>query len=1008
MAMCPSCGKELSEDFAFCPYCAAPLRSQSDAPREQRKTVTVLFCDVTGSTGLGEQLDPEALRSLLARYFERMKGIVEGHGGSVEKFIGDAVMAVFGIPLVHEDDALRAVRAAAEMRDAFADLGISGRIGVMTGEVVTGTEERLATGDAVNVAARLEQVAQPGEVLLGATTLALVRNSVDVEELPPVELKGKRAPVLAYRLLTVAGKAARRHEAPMVGRERERQLLADAWERVRAERSCHLFTVLGPAGVGKSRLCAEFLAGTAGASVVQGSCLSYGEGITYWPVVEVLKQLPEAVLAIPDAAAIRALLGEEKLATSSDEIAWAFRKALETAAAEQPLLCVFDDLHWGEETFLDLVEHVADLSRDAPILLLCMGRPELLDQRPAWGGGKVNSTTVLLEPLAEDETDRLLESLADLDASVRARVREASEGNPLFVEEMVAMLRESPGADVAVPPTIQALLAARLDQLGPQERDVLQRGSVEGRLFHRGAVQALGSDPAAVPAHLTALVRKELVRPDMSQMPGEDAFRFRHLLIRDAAYDALPKTTRAELHARFAEWLGDRGAALVELDEILGYHLEQSWLYREELGLEPDDELRREARRRLTAAGRRALLRQDFAAARTLLERALALVASGEADEGLGPDFVDAVHHTHGAQEAHAAAEAAAARAEAAGDEIGSTCLRLEAEFLRLLFDPKASVPAVEALAEEALPACEAVGDEVALYRVHLTRCRLAQQRLRYDEQLEAAERAAFHAGRAGLPHLQAESFRWLAGPRFYGSTPIPELLRWLDEQQDVLPAATQNTYRSAALACVGRFDEARALLAELRREYAERGAIARLGGVTSQNAVTLELLAGDPETAARLGEEGCAILEEAGELGLLSTSSCFVGQALFALDRLEEAETWANRAAELAGGDDLATQMLWRQVKAKVLARRGGGAEAERLAREAVAIGDRTDKTDWRATAYADLAEVLLLTGAHEEATAALERAVDLYERKGNLVLAERSRSRLTGLASPTASARS
>ncbi len=1002
MTICPSCGRELSGDFRFCPYCAAPLEDAGQGPREARKTVTVLFCDVTGSTDLGEKLDPEALRSLLARYFERMKAIVEAHGGTVEKFIGDAIMAVFGVPVAHEDDALRAVRAAGEMRAAFAGLGVSGRIGVMTGEVVTGTEERLATGDAVNVAARLEQAAQPGEVLLGTPTLTLVRNAVEVEELPPLELKGKQAPVAAYRLLTVAAETPRRHGAPMVGRERERRLLADAWERVCAERSCHLFTILGPAGVGKSRLGAEFIADTMDADVVQGSCLSYGEGITYWPVVEVLKQLPETALETTAISTIRALLGEEKLATSGDEIAWAFRKALEAAAAERPLICVFDDLHWGEETFLELVEHVADLSRDAPILLLCMGRPDLLDRRPGWGGGKVNSTTVLLEPLAEDETNRLLESLADLDESVRVRVREASEGNPLFVEEMVAMLRESPDGDVAVPPTIQALLAARLDQLDPQECDVLQHGSIEGRVFHRAAVEALGSDATQVPARLTALVRKELVRPDKSRLPSEDAFRFRHLLIRDAAYDALPKATRAELHARFAEWLAGRRADLVELDEILGYHLEQACRYRAELGLGPDAELREAARMRLAGAGRRALMRHDFAAARNFFERALAFFPDGTSNYALELDLVDAVHSAAGAQQAHDLAESAAGRAVAAGDRIGALALRLEAGLLKLSVESEASAESLKAFSDEALQLCEAAGDDVALYRVHLTRCRLAQLRLHYDEQLEAAERAAFHAGRAGLPHLQAESFRWLAGPRFYGSTPIPELLRWLDEQQPVLPAVTHKTYRSAALTFVGRFDEARTLLAELRHQYAERGALARLGGVMSQNSVWVELFAGDPAAAARLGEEGCTILEEAGEQGLLSTSVCFLGQSFYALGRLDDAEACADRATALGGSDDAATQMLWRQVKAKVLARRGANVEAERLARDAVAIADGTDKIDWCANAYADLAEVLVLADEPAEAGAALERALALYERKGNLVLAERSRARLSELAAP------
>src|SRR5215467_9876785 len=268
----------------------------------QRKTVTIVFCDVTGSTALGESTDPEALRALLARYFERMKGIVESHGGSVEKFIGDAVMAVFGVPTAHEDDALRACRAAVEMRDAFPDLGINGRIGVNTGEVVTGTEERLSTGDAVNVAARLEQAAQPGEILVGDETFRLVRDAVEVEPVAPLDLKGKAGLVPAYRLLSVgAGNVAARRTVGMVGRERQRQLLDDAFANVVGERACHLFTVLGTAGVGKSRLVAEFLAGRDGATVIGGRCLSYGEGISYWPVTAAVKELlgrsPEERLA---------------------------------------------------------------------------------------------------------------------------------------------------------------------------------------------------------------------------------------------------------------------------------------------------------------------------------------------------------------------------------------------------------------------------------------------------------------------------------------------------------------------------------------------------------------------------------------------------------------------------------------------------------------------------------------------------------------------------------------
>ena len=545
--------------------------------------MTVLFCDLTGSTALGESTDPEALRALLARYFERMKAIVESHGGTVEKFIGDAVMAVFGVPVVHEDDALRGVRAAVEMREALPRLGLEGRIGVMTGEVVTGTEERLATGDAVNVAARLEQAAQPGEVLMGQPTLALVRETVETAPVEPLVLKGKAAPVAAYRLVRVLRARERRHRARFVGRERELALIRASAERTRVDRCCELVTVVGDAGVGKSRLVAEVLASVE-ATVVRGRCLPYGEGITYWPVVEVLNQLDELPADADAAAVIRSLLGESDAATTAEEIAWAFRKTLEHAAARRPLVVVLDDIQWGEETLRDLIEHVALLSTGAAILLLCIARPELVERHPAW------PVTLRLEPLGVDDVEQLIpEHVSD---ELRERIARAAGGNPLFIEEMLAMAGEADG-DVVVPPTLQALLAARLDQLEPSERLVLERGAIEGEIFHRGAVQALAPEELHVTPRLAALVRKELIRPDRAQLAGEDGFRFRHLLIRDAAYDGLPKAMRAELHQRFASWLEEHGTELVELDELLGYHLEQACNYHAELGTPVDGETRR-------------------------------------------------------------------------------------------------------------------------------------------------------------------------------------------------------------------------------------------------------------------------------------------------------------------------------------------------------------------------------------------------------------------------------
>ena len=370
------------------------------------------------------------------------------------------------------------------------------------------------------------------------------------------------------------------------------------------------------------------------------------------------------------AAAIRSLLREEESATSAEEIAWAFRKTLEHASAARPLVVVFDDIQWGEETFLDLIEHVALLSSGASILLLCMARPGLGEHRPTW------PVTLRLEPLRNEDVDELIPER--ITGKLRERIARAAGGNPLFIEEMLAMARETDG-EVIVPPTLRALLAARLDQLDSGERSMLERGAIEGEVFHRGAVQALGPEETQVTPRLAALVRKELIRPDKPLLVGEDGFRFRHLLIRDAAYDALPKATRADLHARFASWLGTHGTQLVELDEILAYHLEQACRYRDELGLSADDDLAAAARRHLTAAGLRANLRQDYGAAVSLLLRAAALIPPTEVDVALETELADALIWTGRSDDALRRAEAMAERAAAAGDRIGELCGRIHA-----------------------------------------------------------------------------------------------------------------------------------------------------------------------------------------------------------------------------------------------------------------------------------------------------------------------------------------
>jgi class 3 adenylate cyclase/tetratricopeptide (TPR) repeat protein len=981
--VCATCGHQAAEAFRFCPECGAPAADAAHT-REQRKTVTVLFCDVAGLTALGESTDPEALRALLARYFERMKAILESHGGTVEKFIGDAVMAVFGVPQVHENDALRACRAALEMRAALPELALQARIGLNTGEVVTGTQERLATGDAVNVAARLEQAAQPGEILLGSDTLALVGDAVETEPVESLELKGKAEPVTSFRLVGVREVPERHDAARFVGRKAELQTLRQAWERVRSEERCQLVSIVGDAGIGKSRLTAEFLSGID-VRAPRGRCLAYGKGITYWPVVEVIKQLDALPSDQAASASLRSLLGEGEQGTSAEEIAWAFRKLLEEQA---PLVCVLDDIQWGEETFLDLVEHVALLSTRAPILLLCLARPDLVERRPEW------PIALRLEPLPEDDVETLIP--VTLAEDLRERIVHAAGGNPLFLTEMAALVDEG-GGEVAVPPTLRALLAARLDQLEAQERSVLERGAVEGELFHRGAVQALAPENGQVTPRLASLVRKELIRPDRPQLPGEDAFRFRHLLIRDAAYDALPKATRAELHERFAVWLEERGGNLVELDEILGFHLERACRYRTELGLPEKEALARAARGRLTVAGRRANVRGDHDAATNLLERAVSLAPADEIDVALEIDLVDALFLAGRGDEAVRHAGALAERARAAGERIAALCGLIRRGHYRMSLEPEGAADELEVLTEEALPVFEAARDDLALYVAYPARGHVASVRAQIDAALDAFERAAAHARRAGLPY---ELLGWRAAFRLVGTTPVSELLAWLEAHKE--RGASEGWLgflRARALARLGRFDEATATLAEACADMEERGDWYNLACSLSQDAVDVELLVGDPRAAVVAGEHGCRSLEEFGDRSLLSTSLGMLARACCLAGRLDEAESWAERADELGASDDALTQMLWRQAKATVLARRAHFEAAEALALEAVAIADRTDMIDCQGDAYCDLAEVLRLAGRTDEATAALEQALERYERKQNLAMVAQVKPKLEEL---------
>jgi tetratricopeptide (TPR) repeat protein len=785
----------------------------------------------------------------------------------------------------------------------------------------------------------------------------------------------------------------------MIGRERQRELLEGAFANVVNDRSCHLFTILGAAGVGKSRLAQEFLAGVD-ATVVAGRCLSYGEGISYWPVTEVVKQLvPDGDVAGP----LASILGDEAAAGSPAEIAWAFRKLLESQAGERPLVVVFDDLHWGEPTFLDLVEHVADLSRDAPILLLCMARPELLDARPSWGGGKLNATNVLLEPLAPEETSELIAALSERTSEeLRSRIVHAAGGNPLFVEEMLAMSEE--GGEVAVPPTIQALLAARLDQLDPAERGVLERGAVEGQVFHRGAVLALAPGER-VDGQLVTLVRKDLVRPERAVLPDDDAYRFRHLLIRDTAYEALPKATRAELHERFATWLEEHGADLVELDEILGYHLEQAYRYRAELG--PLDNaaaaIAERAATKLLGAADRSLERGDASATVRLLTRATELMPQTDARRPLAELELATALGEQG--ELEGAIELLIGVAAAAREQ-GDVRVVERAKIARLWFDmqtgPDLRMSDVLGEAHEALAALERIGDDegamLALRVIGAVTGWLGNSTEAQVHWRHALERAE-HAGNRFVNDILA----WMLLGGLWGRTTALETIRLADEALARSSSKRLEAYAlvvgGAAVALSGRLDEGREKIAAGRSLFQDLGDIMAWAGITAL-AAEVELVAGEPQRAYDALSAAGAALAARSETGYRATTVSFQAHAALDLGRQDESARLAGEALEIAAADDFDPHARSNYVLARMAARSGDVAEAERRLAAASALVEPTDFVSLHFDLALARADVARHTGRKAEARVSLEHALTLAEQKGSVLGAERARQELGSLA--------
>jgi class 3 adenylate cyclase/tetratricopeptide (TPR) repeat protein len=1059
--ICPSCGEENPARFRLCGFCGAQLTA-SLTPQEVRKTVTIVFSDLKGSTDLGEALDTEALREVMSRYFEVMREALEQHGGTVEKYIGDAVMAVFGLPRLREDDALRAVRAAAAMKESLAELNdeldqrwgvrLANRTGVNTGEVVAGDitlGQRLVTGDAVNVAARLEQAAPALEILIGEPTYRLVRDAVEIEPVEPLELKGKAERVPAYRLLGVPGTdgVARRHDRPLVGRERELAVLQAELDLARAGEACRLVTLLATAGVGKSRLIEEFARRTGPyAQVLRGRCLPYGRGITFWPLVEAVWAAAEIVDDDSPAEAIAKLrrlapgAGDgvvERVSAAlglSDEefplleLFWGVRKLLEGLARKRPLVFVVEDVHWAETTLLDLVDHIVGSAEHVPLLVVCAARPDLLERRDPAAQG----TVIDLAPLTNEESALVIENLlgeAGLPATAQQRIIESAEGNPLFVEQMLAMLiddgllRRVDGrwecegdlSELAVPPTIHALLGARLDLLTTEERAVIEPAAVIGLVFQHAALESLVDDALRpeLDSALAALADKRLVRPDVAG--GDRRFRFEHILIRDAAYQGLLKRSRATMHERFVDWaerVNRERERETEYEEILGYHLEQAHRFLSELAPLDDHgrELGTRGARYLTSAGRRAFARTDMSAAANLLRRAATLLPENDRSRlELLPMLGEALMETG----EFAWAELFLDEAVAGATELQDSRLEADAVLTRLLVrhhtadDLERWKEEVQLEVERTIPILEEADAHAELAKawrllgfVHGSACR-------YGEAANAVQRAVDHARLAGDTRQEARNASAYLLAALHGPTPVVEAIA---RCEGLLNRGLANRQSEALVLCSlaqlcamqGDFKRARDLYTRARELLQDLG-LAVFAASTSLQSSSVEMLAADAAAAERELLRDTETLTGLGEKYFLPVLTGLLAQAVYAQGRTAEAAEISLVAEDLAAQDDVEAQAVWRAVRAKVLVQSGNHEDAQRLAQEAVTLLRQTEATVKLADALLDLAEVLVTSGQIRAGRAALEEGSRLYEAKGNLVAHSRARALLERLPSPT-----
>jgi class 3 adenylate cyclase/tetratricopeptide (TPR) repeat protein len=1049
MVKCPGCGEENPPKFRLCGYCgtALPQAAAVLPPREVRKTVTIVFSDLKGSTALGERLDPEALHEVKERYFGAMAAEIQRHGGKIEKYIGDAIMAVFGLPRAREDDALRAVRAVLGMQAALRRVNddlrtrygvtLANRTGVNTGEVVANddasADQKLATGDAVNVAARLEQAAPENEIYLGDVTYRLVRDAVLVEPVEPLELKGKAERVPAYRLVAAPGLdgLVRRHGRPLVGRDAELEALRAAYADVSEGRGSRMVTLIGDAGFGKSRLVLEVLERIAvGARSLSGRCLPYGDGITFWPLLMMVREAaairdsdtPEIAQsklleAVGDAEVAQRLASASGLSTASyplSEINWAARKFLVGWAAKAPLVAFVDDIHWAEPAFLDLLEHVQQTSPEAALLVLTTARQDLLEQRPEWGT-QPGSVRLELRPLSDAAATQVVSNLigsAGLSDEVLTRIVQAAEGNPLYAEQMLSMLidngalrldgerwvRADDATEIAVPPTIQALLEARLDGLARAERAAVEPASVIGLEFAQSALSSLAPEAVRpqLGQHLGTLTRRQFIRP-VTQNGPDLVYRFHHHLVRDTVYNGLLKRARANLHLEFVRWADKANAdsdRALEFEEILGYHLEQAHRYLRELGPLDAQGLATgaDAARRLSSAGRRAAARGDMHAAANLLRRAITVLEPADPARGaLLPDLAEVLIGLGDFAAARSTIDEAAAAAERAGDERLKALARLLAMLVRLYSGGQQPDWSDETLraCHELVPVLERLDAHNELAKVWRLMVIVHGIAGHFTLASEGVARSIEHARRAGNEQLVARNALMLAINALNGPMPVP---RAIEECEQLLAAGLSDRQIACNVMCAlaqlkamnGELDAARALVRHSRAQLRDlgQGVYAASTGI---DLARVELHGGDLAAAQREVQADCDFLAAKGETYFLSTMAALLARMARDQGRDDEALALSQTAEQATAADDVESQGLWRMVRAPILARRGRLAEAEELARAAVALMGQTEAPMLQADAHSELAAVLRLAGREGEAQQAIDEAIRRYEAKGN-----------------------